>query len=67
MKTLQGYAQQQSTDQRTTIAATDSLVGLFSSNELSKVLLRKFGLVSLEMVPSMKRLLAHQAMGLAKP
>lgn len=67
LKTLQSYAQQQSADQRTTIAATDSLVGLFSSNQLSKVLLRKFGLVTLEMVPSMKRLLAHQAMGLAKP
>ena len=66
MKTLQAYAQLQSEDQRTTIAATDSLVRLFSSNQLSKVFLRKFGLISLEMVPSMKRLFAFQAMGLTK-
>lgn len=67
LKVLQSYVEMQSADQRKTIAATDSLVRLFSSSQLSKVLLRKFGLVSLEMVPSMKRLFAHQAMGLTKP
>jgi 2-octaprenyl-6-methoxyphenol hydroxylase len=67
MPVLQGYAEKQREDQRSTIAATDSLVRLFSSNEVSKVLLRKFGLISLEMVPSMKRLFAQQAMGLTKP
>jgi len=67
MGVLQGYADAQREDQRSTIAATDSLVRLFSSSAISKVLLRKFGLISLEMVPSMKRVFAQQAMGLSKP
>ncbi len=67
IKVLQRFIDKQAADQRSTIAATDSLVRLFSSNKLSKVLLRKFGLVSLEMVPAMKRLFAQQAMGLTKP
>ena len=67
MRILQGYADAQREDQRSTIAATDSLVRLFSSSAISKVLLRKFGLISLEMVPSMKRVFAQQAMGLSKP
>jgi 2-octaprenyl-6-methoxyphenol hydroxylase len=67
IKVLQRYIEKQAADQRSTIAATDSLVRLFSSSKLTKVLLRKFGLVSLEMVPAMKRMFAQQAMGLTKP
>ncbi len=63
---LQRYLDQRSQDQRATIAATDGLVRLFSSNQLSKVLARKIGLISLELAPPMKKRFAHQAMGLAQ-
>lgn len=66
MQTLQKYVDAQALDQRKSIAATDGLTQLFSNNDLVKMWMRKFGLISLELVPTAKQTFAKHAMGLAK-
>lgn len=64
MKTLQSYVEKQDFDQQKAIKFTDSLVKLFSSDSQSKVIARKLGLLSLELLPSARKRFAEQAMGL---
>jgi len=64
MKVLQQYLNSQAKDQQQAILATDTLVRLFSNSSISKSLLRKFGLLSLELVPGFKQSFARRAMGL---
>lgn len=64
MKVLQHYLDGQMKDQQQAILATDTLVRLFSNSSISKSLLRKCGLLSLELAPGFKQGFARQAMGL---
>ena len=64
MRVLQRYMERQSDDQYQVITFTDKLVSLFSSNTPSEVLVRKFGLLSLELFPLLRKTLAKKAMGL---
>lgn len=54
-------------DQAHTITFSDVMTRLFSSSNPSLALLRKFGMVSLELVPPLKRQFAQQALGYASP
>jgi len=65
MSVLQSYLQQQEADQQRTITFTHYITRLFSSNAPGKVWLRKFGLFSIDLVPSIRREFAKQAMGIA--
>jgi 2-polyprenyl-6-methoxyphenol 4-hydroxylase len=64
MKILQHYLDGQTKDQQQAILATDTLVRLFSNSSISKSLLRKCGLLSLELAPGFKKGFAKRAMGL---
>lgn len=64
MKVLQHYLNGQTKDQQQAILATDTLVRLFSNSSISKSLLRKCGLLSLELMPGLKQGFAKRAMGL---
>ncbi|MFT4886536.1 MAG: 2-polyprenyl-6-methoxyphenol 4-hydroxylase [Pseudohongiellaceae bacterium] len=64
MKALQHYLNSQVKDQQQAILATDTLVRLFSNSSISKSLLRKVGLLSLELAPGFKQGFAKRAMGL---
>ena len=64
MRVLQRYMDRQSDDQYQVITFTDKLVSLFSSNAPSEVMVRKFGLLSLEFFPYLKKTFARKAMGL---
>ncbi len=64
MPVLQRYLEAQRADQERSILFTDALTRLFSSNATRKVISRRLGLVSLSLLPSLKRGLAHRAMGL---
>lgn len=63
IQVLERYLAQQWSDQKTTIRFSDSLVKLFSSNQLSLAALRGLGFFGLEMLPPTKSLLARQSMG----
>jgi 2-octaprenylphenol hydroxylase len=60
---LKQYFDDQSFDQNSTIAVTDSLVKLFSSAQLSKAVLRQLGLLSLSASASVKQRFAKKMMG----
>ena len=64
MKTLQLYVDKQDFDQQKAILFTDSLTKLFSSNKGTNVATRKLGLLSLEIIPAVRKTFAEQAMGL---
>jgi len=64
MSVLQEYLQQQETDQSQTVTFTHYMTQLFSSNSSTKAWFRKFGLFSIDLVPSLRRSLAERAMGL---
>lgn len=64
MKVLQHYLDSQIKDQQQAILATDTLVRLFSNSSISKSLIRKCGLLSLEFAPGFKKGFAKRAMGL---
>ena len=64
MRVLQRYLEKQIDDHYQIITLTDKLVSLFSSNAPTKVMARKFGLLSLELFPSLKKTFAMKAMGL---
>lgn len=63
MSVLQNYLDQQSPDQQEAIAFTHQMVKLFSTNSISKVLARKAGLLSLDLLPGVRREFAQRAMG----
>ena len=63
MQTLQDYVDTQKFDQQKAISFTDSLTKLFSSNHPAKVATRKFGLLSLELIPAARKAFTEQAMG----
>lgn len=63
MQTLSRYLQVREDDQSLTIGATDALTKLFSSNAQAKVWLRKAGLLSIDLIPALKRNFAARAMG----
>ncbi|MCH7671651.1 MAG: hypothetical protein IIB72_05735 [Proteobacteria bacterium] len=44
---------------------TDTITRLFSSNSWDKILARKFGLIAMDLMPSIKQGFAEQAMGLS--
>ena len=64
MRVLENYLGKQADDHHETITFTDKLVSLFSSNTATDVLARKFGLLSLELFPSLRKTFAKKAMGL---
>ena len=64
MRVLQRYLEKQIDDHYQIITLTDKLVSLFSSNAPTKVMTRKFGLLSLELFPSLRKTFAMKAMGL---
>ena len=64
MRVLQRYIEKQADDHYEIITFTDKLVSLFSSNAVTEVVARKFGLLSLEFFPSLRKTFAKKAMGL---
>ncbi len=64
MAVLQRYEQQQQQDQSATILFSHAMTQLFSSTHPVLVWARKFGLLSIDLLPPLKRTLARQAMGL---
>lgn len=65
MSVLQRYQDQRQADQLKTIGFTHEITKLFSSTNAAKRWLRKFGLISIDLVPPIKRGFAEQAMGLS--
>lgn len=63
---LLAYAQQQQTDQRNTIGASDLLPRLFGSSSPAISLLRDAGLLALAAMPVTRRLFTRHAMGLGQ-
>lgn len=63
MLVLQRYLQAQSADQDRAIVFTDYATRLFSSNQSARVLLRKFGLLAIDLIPALRHEFARQAMG----
>lgn len=66
MNVLLEYIAGQEADQATTTQFTHNITKLFSSNNEAKIWLRKFGLVAIELLPTLRRGLAERAMGLSK-
>jgi len=66
LKVLQQYIELQNLDQERTILFTDQLVKLFSSNSVLKSLIRKFGLMAIDLLPGMRREFSAHAMGLGR-
>jgi len=66
MNVLLKYVARQEADQATITQFTHNIIKLFSSNNEAKVWLRKFGLVAIELLPTLRRGLAERAMGLCK-
>ena len=64
IQNLQEYLRLQESDQAKTIMFTDKIAKLFSNNDKLKIWARKFGLLSIEMTPSIKKEFSKQAMGL---
>lgn len=66
MSVLLEYVANQETDQAVTTQFTHNITKLFSSNNEAKIWLRKFGLLAIELLPTLRRNLADRAMGLSK-
>lgn len=63
MAVLQNYLDQQTPDQHQAMLFTDQMTKLFSSSKLGKVVTRKMGLLSLDLVPTLRQEFARRAMG----
>lgn len=63
MQVLQQYLDQQIPDQHRAIQFTHQMTRLFSSNSTGKVMARKMGLLSLDLVPALRQEFARKAMG----
>ena len=66
MSMLLEYVAQQEADQAMTTKFTHNVTKLFSSNNEAKIWLRKFGLVAIELLPTLRRSMGEQLMGLGK-
>lgn len=64
---LQQYQHAAAVDQRLTIAFSDYMTRLFSSNSTALKWARFFGMACVDMVPPLKHGLSRQAMGMAHP
>lgn len=64
MSCLQKYIEGQSKDQDQIILFTDQVTKLFSNSNSAMSLLRKFGLLTIDLIPSLRRAFSEQAMGL---
>lgn len=64
---LQRYREAVQQDQAHTIAFSDYVTRLFSSNSRVLSLVRQLGMASIDLVPPLKHQLSRQAMGLAVP
>ena len=64
LEVLEAYLQQQSADQRNTIAASDLLPRIFGSKVPAVAFLRDAGLLTMAAAPVARRLFARHAMGL---
>ena len=62
---LQRYSEWRRWDHRKAIGMTDGLARLFSNSLAPVVLARNIGLVALDVVPALKKILTRQTMGLA--
>jgi len=60
---LQGYAKWRRQDHLLTMGFTDALVRVFSSHFLPMVVARNIGLLTLDIMPPLKKQIARQAMG----
>ena len=60
---LQEYIKSTSLDQGATICFSHNLTKFFSSNRQALVWFRKFGLLSIDLIPPLKQALSNQAMG----
>ena len=63
MATLQRYLAAREADQSLMISVTDGLTKLFSSDAQAKVWLRKAGLLSIDLIPALKKTFGARAMG----
>lgn len=63
MATLGRYLAAREADQSLMISVTDGLTKLFSSDAQAKVWLRKAGLLSIDLIPALKRSFGARAMG----
>ena len=66
MNMLLEYVARQEADQELTTQFTHNITKLFSSNNEAKVWLRKFGLVAIELMPTLRRGIGERLMGLSK-
>lgn len=66
MNALLEYVARQEADQAITTQFTHNITKLFSSNNEAKVWLRKFGLVAIDLMPTLRMRIAERAMGLSK-
>ena len=64
---LKQYDRRRRLDQRRTIGLTDALARLFSNRIPPLVAVRDLGLLTLELAPGLKHLLARVTLGLAAP
>ncbi len=64
MNNLQQFLEACDSDQSRTIGLTDMLITLFSNREYGKVMARKMGMLSIEMIPALRKQFARQAMGI---
>ena len=64
IKILQAYLESQNQDQLESVLFTDQTVKLFSNNRWGHRVIRKLGLLGLELVPSVRSRFAQSAMGL---
>ncbi|MDT8428665.1 MAG: 2-octaprenyl-6-methoxyphenyl hydroxylase [Pseudomonadales bacterium] len=65
MSLLQDYQHARAQDQRNTILLSDQLIALFSNGSIGKSLLRKAGLLAIDLLPPLKAEFTRHAMGLA--
>lgn len=64
MRTLQCFVDGRQADQRRAMGLTDNMIKLFSTGRASHVLARKLGMLSIDLMPPLRRGFARQAMGL---
>jgi 2-octaprenyl-6-methoxyphenol hydroxylase len=63
---LQTYTKVSESDQDKTIAFSHYMTGMFSNNNTALVWARKFGLLSIDLIPPVKKSLSRQAMGMSE-
>lgn len=61
---LEGYLASRESDQQRVVQFSDRLAGLFYNRSLPKIILRNTGMLLTDLIPSVKRELTRQAMGI---